>query len=140
MGGLLGFAIEAASRSLSDANLTKTARYLAWGAVLVITVAWHRPAELRIPFGPSHYFAQPMPPWQFFSLFVGVLLGLAVEAVSRLSGANFGKTTRSITWWAVVGIMVAALVIECISEARAVRGPKGEGENPEILVVEDFRR
>ena len=40
--------------------------------------------------------------------------------------------------WAVVGIMVAAIAIECISEARAVRGPKNEGEIPEILVMEDF--
>ena len=140
MGGLLGFAIEAASRGLSNANLGKTARYLAWGAVLVLAVAWQRPAELRIPFGPSHYFAQPTPPWQFFYLFVGVLLGLAIEAAGLLRGAKFGTTNRSIMWWSVVGIMVAALTIECISEARAVHGFKNEGEDPQILVVEDFLR
>jgi hypothetical protein len=140
LGAGLGLAIEAASCGLRNANLAKTARYFAWGAVLVITVAWQRPAAQRIPFGPGHYFAEPVLPWQFFSLFVGVLLGLAIETAYRLWGANFRKTTRDVMLWAVVGIMVAALIIECISEASAVRGPKGYGENPEILVVEDFLR
>jgi hypothetical protein len=40
IGGLLGLVIEAASH-LRGGNFGKITRYIAWGAVLVITVAWH---------------------------------------------------------------------------------------------------
>jgi hypothetical protein len=73
----------------------------------------------------------PTPAWKFF--FIGGLLGLAIEAATRLMGGDFGKTTRYIAWGAVLGIMAGA---DAIVWARHVPGPR------EMLrpALEDFVR
>jgi len=72
------------------------------------------------------------------------LVGLAIEAIGRPE-KNFRRTTRYIVCGAVLGITLEWIASNGISEARAIRGGKGEIDESVVLidhneVLDDFLR
>jgi hypothetical protein len=96
------------------------------------------------PHGPGHW-ERPRPAWHLFSPLIGAVVGLAIEVIGRPE-KNFRRTTRYIVCGAVLGITLEWIASNRISEARAIRGWKGEIDESVVLidrneeVLDDFLR